>query len=345
METLLHKISDADKLRADICDLGFDNKALPFDALSGKRIADSYALLGRVENFIRNSTFDNGYRTSLRSYFESLPRRSPYEIKTSEDVKHEVKLLGFFSDLYAIVKASEEGRSRNPSANEIEQLYSVCNSTIVPLEHPDASSVLARGYLEQSAKRHLEMFEWFDIHVSNVFEVQHTDQNNSITPLTNKQLLWYGTRITNWFPILMNGLQTPPKESPHDEYSFGRGLYFANVAANAAQYCPPSEPCGVLALVEVALGEPLELYAPDFEAFKNLGRRHSVHGRGRIIPNPKQNVVIDDGVMVPCGQLIDAPENVAQRTELTYDEFVVFHPKQTRLRYLVDVKFTRRNKD
>src|SRR5687768_9301941 len=30
-----------------------------------------------------------------------------------------------------------------------------------------------------------------------------------------RHLLWYGTRLTNWFSTLANGLQTPPKESPH----------------------------------------------------------------------------------------------------------------------------------
>ena len=72
----------------------------------------------------------------------ALLSRSSYEIKTSEDVKHEVKLLGFLSDLYAITKATEEGRTRNPGASESEQLYSVCKSTIVPLELPDASSLV-----------------------------------------------------------------------------------------------------------------------------------------------------------------------------------------------------------
>jgi len=45
--------------------------------------------------------------------------------------------------------------------------------------------------------------------------------------LGNRQLLWHGSRLTNWAGILSQGLRIAPPEAPSTGYMFGKGVYFA----------------------------------------------------------------------------------------------------------------------
>lgn len=74
--------------------------------------------------------------------------------------------------------------------------------------------------------------------------------------LHNRQLLWHGSRLTNFAGILSQGLRIAPPEAPATGYMFGKGLYFADMVTKSANYCFPtrSNPNGLLLLCEVALG-------------------------------------------------------------------------------------------
>ncbi len=47
----------------------------------------------------------------------------------------------------------------------------------------------------------------------------------------------------------------------------------------------------------------------------------------------------DDGVMVPCGKIVDASSSLPQSPSLQYNEFIVYDTRQIKLRYLVQLKF------
>ena len=53
----------------------------------------------------------------------------------------------------------------------------------------------------------------------------------------NRQLLWHGSRLTNWVGILSQGLRIAPPEAPVTGYMFGKGVYFADMVSKSANYC------------------------------------------------------------------------------------------------------------
>lgn len=96
--------------------------------------------------------------------------------------------------------------------------------------------------------------------------------------LKNKQLLWHGSRLTNFVGILSQvrakfyflyafvdddwqGLRIAPPEAPATGYMFGKGLYFADLVSKSANYCHANKdsPVALMLLAEVALGEMYEL--------------------------------------------------------------------------------------
>ena len=59
--------------------------------------------------------------------------------------------------------------------------------------------------------------------------------------LHNKQLLWHGSRTTNYAGILTQGLRIAPPEAPVTGYMFGKGVYFADMSSKSANYTHTSK--------------------------------------------------------------------------------------------------------
>ena len=94
--------------------------------------------------------------------------------------------------------------------------------------------------------------------VDDVIEVDRPIESvryKAFEGLHNKQMLWHGSRTTNFMGILSQGLRIAPPEAPVTGYMFGKGVYFADVSSKSANYCnaTPSNPHGILILCEAAL--------------------------------------------------------------------------------------------
>lgn len=63
----------------------------------------------------------------------------------------------------------------------------------------------------------------------DIFELEREGEEKSYNDkIGNDQLLWHGSRLSNFVGILSNGLRIAPPEAPHNGYAYGKGLYFAN---------------------------------------------------------------------------------------------------------------------
>ena len=92
---------------------------------------------------------------------------------------------------------------------------------------------------------------------------------------------------------------------------------------------------GLLVLCEVALGEVNELLQADYDAANKLIFKNATKGVGRTAPTRTEQ--LPDGTCnVPMG-----PVATSDRAGLAlqYNEYIVYHPDQVRMRYLVRVRF------
>uniref|UniRef100_A0A674ATG4 Poly [ADP-ribose] polymerase n=1 Tax=Salmo trutta TaxID=8032 RepID=A0A674ATG4_SALTR len=154
--------------------------------------------------------------------------------------------------------------------------------------------------------------------------------------LPNRQLLWHGSRATNYAGILSQGLRIAPPEAPVTGYMFGKGVYFADMVSKSANYChtSQSDPTGLLLLGEVALGNMHELKKASHITKLPKGK-HSVKGLGRNAPDPSATVTLD-GVQVPLGK---GTNTNIDDTSLLYNEYIVYDVAQVNLKYLLKIKF------
>ncbi len=67
----------------------------------------------------------------------------------------------------------------------------------------------------------------------------------------------------------------------------------------------------------------------------------SVFVKGRYEPNPESSFYFNDGLEVPCGELLEneLDETKRENRPITEDsEYVVMSSNQIRLRYLIEIK-------
>jgi len=178
----------------------------------------------------------------------------------------------------------------------------------------------------------------------SVFAVEREGEKERFKPRKNTQLLWHGSRMTNWCGIFSSGLRIAPPEAPVTGYMFGKGVYFANMISKSAQYChaTPDDPVAVLVLCEVALGEQLPLLDADQNAPERCkaAGKDSVLGVGLVTPDPNETATIK-GMLVPWGRetTAAAPPGPNSGYRLQYDEFIVYDEAQIRIRFALKVRF------
>jgi poly [ADP-ribose] polymerase len=118
-------------------------------------------------------------------------------------------------------------------------------------------------------------------------------------------MLWYGTRLTNYVSLLNDGFKLAPEEAPSSSYSFGKGIYFSDMASKSLGQCFPSNGVGLLLLCEVALGDMFECktFEPKAKTKSIEDGKNSVKVAGIIEPD----VEYIDGVFWPKGKLMSKP--------------------------------------
>ena len=128
------------------------------------------------------------------------------------------------------------------------------------------------------------------------------------------------------------------------------------MVSKSANYCFASREAntGVLLLCDVALGKPHELIASQYEAHEKSVKRgkNSTWGVGKTCPNPEEaeSCGPKGEISVPLGEkgknqyLEDNLERIKEegggkRSELLYNEFIVYDTKQVMAKYVVVVDF------
>jgi len=196
---------------------------------------------------------------------------------------------------------------------------------------------------EYLSNTHANTHSSYTVELLQAFEVEREGEAARYKgKLGNKQLLWHGSRLTNWCGILSQGLRIAPPEAPVTGYMFGKGVYFADMSSKSANYCFASKasPVGVLLLSEVALGSAYERTGAEYDAAASCAKAKKGHtfGKGKTAPDPSGSRELPGGkgVMVPMGKA--APSGV-DHSSLLYNELIVYDEAQAKQKFVLQVRF------
>ncbi|XP_061405854.1 poly [ADP-ribose] polymerase 1 [Lethenteron reissneri] len=341
IQELLRMIFDIDSMKRTMVEFEIDLCKMPLGKLSRKQIQSAYSVLGDAQKLVSESGLTSLIQDLSNKFYTLIPHdfgmKKPTLLDNLDYIKMKVDMLDNLMDIevaYSLLNPKDE--TSGGKKDLLDASYEKLHTTIEVLGKDTEEF---RVILEYVTNTHAHTHDAYELEVEEVFKVSRDGEFQRYRPfreLHNRQLLWHGSRMTNYAGIFSKGLRIAPKEAPVTGYMFGKGVYFADMVSKSANYChtSPSNPTGLILLAEVALGNMHEL--KQSESITKLPKgTHSVKGVGKTAPDPKKTVTLN-GVQVPIGNPAATGIN---DTSLLYNEYIVYDVAQVNIKYLLKLNF------
>ncbi|XP_069100419.1 poly [ADP-ribose] polymerase 2 [Pleurodeles waltl] len=340
VQDLLNLICNVQAMEDRIVEMKYDTKKAPLGKLTLEQIKAGYVSLKKIEDCIKKNQSGRTLVEACNEFYTRIPHdfglKTPPMIRTEEELKEKILLLEALGDIEIAIKLVK--KEADSLEHPLDQQYHKLDCALHPLNHNSEEFKIIDKYLQST---HAATHNDYTMTLMDVFKVEKEGEKKAFREdITNRMLLWHGSRLTNWVGILNRGLCVAPPEAPVTGYMFGKGIYFADMSSKSGNYCfaTRQKDVGLLLLSEVALGDCNKLLLADYEADKHLEGKHSTMGMGRVAPDPA-NCTELNGVRVPLGPVKETGVVNPNGYTLNYNEYVVYNSNQVRMRYLLKIRF------
>ncbi|KAG6929434.1 poly(ADP-ribose) polymerase 1 [Chelydra serpentina] len=339
VQDLIKMIFDVESMKKAMVEFEIDLQKMPLGKLSKRQIQSAYSILNEVQQAVSDGGSDPQILDLSNRFYTLIPHdfgmKKPPLLNNLEHIQAKVQMLDNLLDIevaYSLLRGGNEDGDKDP----IDINYEKLKTNIKVIDKDSEEAKLIKQYVKNT---HASTHNAYDLKVVDIFKIEREGENQRYKPfrqLHNRQLLWHGSRATNFAGIFSQGLRIAPPEAPVTGYMFGKGIYFADMVSKSANYCHTSQtdPIGLILLGEVALGNMHELKNASHITKLPKGK-HSVKGLGKTAPDPSATITLD-GVDIPLGNGI--PSGISD-TCLLYNEYIVYDVAQVNLKYLLKLKF------
>lgn len=362
---LVKLISSKEMFETELKIAGLDLTRMPLGRISAAMISEGFKILQQIETELLGKNRREIFADLSGKFYTVIPhnfgfaKAISFVINSFDKLRDKTELLESLENVKNGIKSEpvsvDEKFSIRP--NPVDDHYARLGCALETVPRDSQAFALIERYKQNTQGE----THGLTSKITNVYQLQSGEPavkgRKKTKQMPTKMLLWHGSRLTNWMSILTEGLKIAPPEAPHTGYMFGKGIYTADCFSKAANYCfvtDTRQRTGLVVLCEVDLGTSREVTEADCDAGEKLGRQfHSTKGVGKFRPHPDQFEVLDDTI-VPCGELrsVDEAEKDATakgRTSrrlvtqqgLLYNEYIVYDPTRVRMKYLVELEFTR----
>lgn len=339
VQELIRAIFDVESMKKAMVEFEIDLQKMPLGKLSKRQIQSAYSILNEVQQVVASAGPDSHILDLSNRFYTLIPHdfgmKKPPLLNNEAYIQAKVQMLDSLLDIevaYSLLKGGLDDEAKDPIDINYEKLHTDIK---VVDKHTDEAKIIT-DYVKNT---HAATHNQYHLEVLEIFRVRRESEEQRFQPfseLHNRQLLWHGSRTTNFAGILSQGLRIAPPEAPVTGYMFGKGVYFADMVSKSANYCHTSqaEPVGLVLLADVALGNMHELKRASHVTKLPKGK-HSVKGVGKTAPDPSATIKLD-GVEVPLGKGMQTP---AADSSLLYNEYIVYDVAQVNIKYLLRLNF------
>lgn len=346
VQELVKLICDLKMMKEAMLEVGYDANKLPLGKLSKDHIKKGYEVLQEIATAINAGKKGSSMLNLSNRFYTLIPHktqgmRPPPVIDTVQLLKEKIQLVESLADVsIATNLLRQSSTGPQDERHPVDIHYEKLKCAFTPLERSSQQFKMVEQYTQNT---HGHTHDRYGLEVMEVFDLDRDGEKDRFSgaghdKTHNRQLLWHGSRLTNFVGIISQGLRIAPPEAPVTGYMFGKGVYFANMVSKSANYTAAtrSNPVACMLLCEVALGDMNELKQADYHASNLPAGKLSTKGLGHNYPDPKGNHVLPDGSVVPLGKEV---KGKIDGGSLLYDEFIVYNVNQIRMKYLVKMKF------
>ncbi|XP_028781929.1 poly [ADP-ribose] polymerase 2-like [Neltuma alba] len=334
-------ICNVSMMNQQMIEIGYNADQLPLGKLSKSTILKGYDVLKRIADVI-NSSDRKTLEQLSGEFYTVIPhdvgfkKMREFVIDTPQKLKRKLEMVEALGQIEVATKPLniDAGMQGDP----LYAYYQRLHCELMPVEVDSEEFSMIAKYMRNT---HAETHSNYTVDIVQIFRVSREDEAERFRKFSgtkNRMLLWHGSRLTNWTGILSQGLRIAPPEAPVTGYTFGKGVYFADMFSKSANYCYASRTAkdGVLLLCEVALGEMVELLSGKDDADDLPEGKLSTKGVGEIAPDMSEAQTLEDGLIVPLGK---PKKRAGMKVDLLHNEYIVYNVDQIRMRYVIHVNF------
>lgn len=229
VQELIKTLFDVDTMKQTMLEFELDLDKMPLGRLSSNQLKQAYQVLKDISEKIESGGSSNEFVGLSNKFFTLIPHNFGMKklpvIDTLEEVTHKREILDNLIEVeiaYSFLKQDEDNDDLNP----LDAHYNQLKTEIKPLSHSSEEFMLIKKYV---ANTHAATHKEYKLEVVDVFTVERQGEKRRFKPfkkLHNRQLLWHGSRTTNYVGILSHGLKIAPPEAPVTGYMFGKGEIF-----------------------------------------------------------------------------------------------------------------------
>lgn len=356
VQQLMQLIFNQKYFAAAMTDMNYDLDKLPLGKLSKATIMRGFQTLKdlsvRMDDPAAATAAGNTMSVEDLSnrYYSLIPhsfgRNRPPIINNQETVKREIELLETLADMKDasnILKAEIDERN---SLHPLDRQYRGLGMEEMTALDPNGTEFKHLKEYLVNTRGHTHAVNYS---IENIFRIERQGEKARFISdkISDRRLLWHGSRATNFGGILSQGLRIAPPEAPATGYMFDKGIYLADMSSKSINYCVPSITDGtaLLLLCEAELGKPMqELTNAEYNAASHAKAKGvwSTFGKGLTGPPVWKDAECVHsslkGIKMPdTSRKLPGPTQVPG-AYLQYNEYIAYDVSQIRLRYLFRVK-------
>lgn len=253
VENLMDLMFDVNFARKTVEELNVDTTKICLENFRPRQIIDAMMVIEEIWHRINRGEAQERFIDLSNSYYALIPykHQSPL-ICTYDQVTAEVRNL---KGLFAIIKSYNVIHEvmGNGQISIIDRYYRL-NTEIIPLARTNFEFQLLEEYAKVS---HYQPNDEYELEIDEIFKLSRRHEEEPLTNLHNRYLLWHGSFLSNFASILRHGLRIAPNEVPRLGKKFGKGVYFADMISKSTKFCVTGKEnrTGLILLCEVALGD------------------------------------------------------------------------------------------
>jgi len=195
---------------------------LPLGSLSAKQRTAGYECLTTLQEIIEKG-FDKDdkiiqirLRAASNDFYTKIPHvfdvtETPPVIDTKARLEEKLDLIESLVNMAA-------GASTLTALVSKDEAYRKLNCSLTAIDHVGVEFSMLNAYL---ANTHGTTHTSWGLELEDAFCVEREGEAARFKPFaadSNRQLLWHGSRLTNWCGILKQGLRIAPPEAPVSGY-------------------------------------------------------------------------------------------------------------------------------
>lgn len=225
VQDIIKMIFDVDAMKQTMLEFELDLEKMPLGKISRKQLEEAYSVLNKLDNLITEGADRSAFIGASNKFFSLVPHsfgmRAAPVIDSVEAIKSKREMIDSLLEIEIAYSMLKDDTKEN--VNPIDSHYEKLKTEIHPLDKKSKEYEIIQRYVENT---HAPTHDQYKLEIDQVFKVSRQGEKRRYKPfqkLHNRQLLWHGSRVTNYAGILSHGLKIAPPEAPVTGYMFGKG--------------------------------------------------------------------------------------------------------------------------